>query len=70
MVLRRYTWEATYTTSRYLELLLTYSGHLGPADDRRNGLLACLADLIDRRFGGRITKGHLTELRILTARAP
>jgi ubiquinone/menaquinone biosynthesis C-methylase UbiE len=62
--LRRYTWETTYTTAQYCELLLTYSGHLALADDRREGLLACISDLADRKFGGRVTKGYLTELRL------
>ena len=61
---RRYEWELPYTTAGYLELLNTYSGHryLDPA--AREGLLDCIANLIDRRYGGRITKRYLTELRV------
>jgi SAM-dependent methyltransferase len=62
--LRRYTWEATYTTAQYRELLLTYSGHLALPPDRRDGLLTCLSDLADREFDGQVTKGYLTELRM------
>jgi hypothetical protein len=29
----------------------------------RRGLLDCIARLIDERYGGRITKRYLTELR-------
>lgn len=66
--LRRYTWEATYTTAQYRELLLTYSGHLALPTGRRDGLLACIAELADRQFGGRVTKGYLTELRMARRR--
>jgi SAM-dependent methyltransferase len=61
---RRYQWERSYSTAGYLEVLLTYSGHraLEPAAQAR--LLGCLAELINARFGGRISKRYLTELRV------
>lgn len=62
--LRRYTWESTYTSAQYRELLLTYSGHLALPDDRREGLLSCVRELADEHYGGRVTKGYLTELRM------
>jgi hypothetical protein len=49
-------------------VLQTYSGHrLLPADSRE-GLLACIADLIDTRYRGTITKRYLTELRVARSR--
>jgi SAM-dependent methyltransferase len=63
VTLRRYEWDATYTAAAYIELLLTYSGHLALPAAARDGLLGCLTDLIEGR-GGRVTKGYLTELRI------
>ncbi|GLY06828.1 MULTISPECIES: class I SAM-dependent methyltransferase [Actinoplanes] len=60
----RYEWEHEYRTAEYLDLLMTYSGHRALADDRRAGLLACLAALIDGEHGGRIVKRYLTELRL------
>jgi hypothetical protein len=30
----------------------------------RQGLLACIADLIDTRYQGSVTKRYLTELRV------
>jgi hypothetical protein len=30
----------------------------------RAGLFSCIADLIDRRYNGRIVKRYLTELRV------
>lgn len=59
---RRHTWEVTYSADRYCALLSTYSNHIDLPDDRREGLLACLAGLIDSRFGGAITKRYLAEL--------
>lgn len=53
-----------YTTGQYLDVLRSYSSTyaLAPAD--RAGFLRCLGSLIDGRYGGRIVKRHLTELRV------
>lgn len=59
---RRYEWEQAYDTQEYIDLLLTYSGHRALPPARRDGLLGCIADLIDTRFGGRITKRYMTQL--------
>jgi ubiquinone/menaquinone biosynthesis C-methylase UbiE len=61
---RRYEWEQTYSMGTYCELLSTYSGHLSLARETRKGLLDCIARLMKSRYGGRITKRYLTELRI------
>jgi hypothetical protein len=50
--------------SQYLALLLTYSGHRAMPPAARNGLLACIGELINTRYGGHVTKGYLTELRL------
>ncbi|MGP4005697.1 class I SAM-dependent methyltransferase [Streptomyces sp. 4N124] len=63
VVFRRYEWELAYTTAEYLEVLRTYSGHRALPPGAREGLLDCIAGLIDRRYGGRVTKRYLTELR-------
>jgi len=63
---RRYEWDAAYTTAEYLDLLLTYSGHRALPATARNGLLDCIAALIDGRYGGRIVKRYLTHLRLAT----
>ena len=60
---RRYEWEVGYSTAAYVDLLLTYSGHLALPPAARDGLLADIARLIDTRYGGRIEKRYLTELR-------
>lgn len=48
-----YPWTATYTTSRYLELLDTYSDHALLAPEYRTPLYQAIADAIERH-GGRI----------------
>lgn len=63
-VFRRYEQELTYTTSDYLELLRTYSGHRALPEASRNGLLGCIAGLIDGQYGGRVTKRYLIELGV------
>jgi hypothetical protein len=60
---RRYEWDLAYSTSAYLETLMTYSGHRALAPEARTNLLACIAHLIESRNGGRITKRYMTELR-------
>lgn len=63
-VFRRYTWDLTYTTAEYLDVLRTYSGHRALPEAARNGLLACVAGLIDGRYDGRVTKRYLIELAV------
>jgi SAM-dependent methyltransferase len=58
----RYEWEQAYTTSTYLDLLMTYSVTRSLPRPAAEGLLACLGDLIDRNHDGRITKRYLTQL--------
>lgn len=63
-VFRRYERDLTYTTADYLQLLRTYSGHRALPEAARTGLLQCIAALIDRRYGGRVTKRSLLELGV------
>jgi SAM-dependent methyltransferase len=68
VVVRRYERDVTYTTREYLDLLLSYSGHRALVADAREALLACIGELIDGRFGGRITKRYMTELTVARRR--
>ncbi|WP_275461716.1 class I SAM-dependent methyltransferase [Streptomyces noursei] len=61
---RRYARELTYSAQEYLDLLRTYSGHRALPAAARDGLLECIGDLIDRRYGGTVTKRYLTQLRV------
>ncbi|WP_329286535.1 class I SAM-dependent methyltransferase [Streptomyces sp. NBC_00691] len=63
-VFRRHERDITYSTSAYLELLRTYSGHRALPEAARNGLLGCVAELIDGRYDGRVTKRYLLELAV------
>ncbi|RBM19033.1 class I SAM-dependent methyltransferase [Streptomyces sp. PT12] len=63
-VFRRYERDLTYPTAHYLDLLRTYSGHRALPEAARDGLLACVAGLIDGRYGGRVTKRYLIELAV------
>ena len=66
--LRRHEWEGTYTREAYIELLLTYSGHIALAPDSQAGLLDCIGRLIDERYGGSIAKRYLFELFVARVR--
>lgn len=48
--------------------LLTYSGHRALRPDARTGLFDCITHLVNARFGGRVTKRYLTELRVARRR--
>jgi SAM-dependent methyltransferase len=61
---RRYEWQRAYTTTSYIDVLLTYSGHRALDPRARAGLLDCIAHLIDTAHAGQITKRYLTELRV------
>jgi SAM-dependent methyltransferase len=67
--LRRYEWDQPYSRSTYLDVLLTYSGHLALPVDDRAGLLNCIAELIDVRYGGSITKRYMNMLYLARRRA-
>ncbi len=64
VVFRRWEWELPYSTAAYLEVLRTYSGHRALEPAARQGLLDCIARLIDGHYGGQIAKRYLTELRV------
>lgn len=46
----------------YLSLISTYSTTLRLPDENRAELFACIGDLMDRQFGGRITKRYRYDL--------
>ncbi|MDQ0935323.1 hypothetical protein QFZ49_005295 [Streptomyces turgidiscabies] len=59
---RRHARDIAYSVDEYIDVLLTYSGHRALDAPSRHGLLACVRDLIETRYGGRITKHYLHEL--------
>ncbi len=64
----RYLREIAYTRAQYVDVLNTYSGHRALEPRRREGLLTCIGELIDGRFGGSIRKGYLTRLMVARRR--
>lgn len=60
----RYLQQRAYTTASFVALLATYSPNRAMPPERRDGLLGCIGDLVDRRFSGRITRTSLHELRL------
>ena len=61
---RRHELEIAYTTSEYIDTLLTYSGHRALPPAACEGLLACIAGLINSRYNGRIRKRYAFDLRV------
>ena len=60
--LRRYPADRDHTAGSYCSLLGTWSNILGLEESARAGLLGCLHDLIERRFGGTIVRHDLIDL--------
>lgn len=63
-VFRRYEQEIRYTAGDYIDVLMTYSGHLAMPDRARRGLLDCVRKLIADEYGGAIRKRYLWELKL------
>lgn len=59
---RRFAVETDYSTGDYLDLQRTYSDTIALPDERRDGLLRCLGSLLDRSFGGTVTKRTVFDL--------
>ncbi len=68
VAVRHYPWTETYDTDRYLRLLRTFSDHIALAEASREALLAEIATLIDRGFGGRVEKHHVAVLQVARRR--
>ena len=65
---RHYPWTETYDTDRYLELTQTFSGHIALPEPTRRRLLADIAALIDRDFGGQVVKHQVAVLQLARRR--
>jgi SAM-dependent methyltransferase len=60
--LKRYACPRQYSATGYRNLLSTFSDVLALEEHARIGLLACIAELINSRFDGTITRHDLYEL--------
>jgi len=65
---RRFRWDRWYSAEEYVNLLATYSDHKALEPAVRRALLHAVADLIRRRFGGSVLRGHLTLLYLARRR--
>lgn len=61
---RRYEWDIAYSTAAYRDLLLSYSGHIDMESTAQEGLLDCIGELMETRYGDRIEKRYMAELRV------
>jgi len=62
---RDHLWDETYMSAEaYFDVLDTYSGHIAMTEESRRGLYACLAHLINTRYGGSITKRFLFRMTV------
>lgn len=59
---RRYIVAREYSAAQYRDLLGTFSNILGFEESTRNGFLACIADLIEARFGGKVVQHDVYDL--------
>ncbi len=62
---KNYGTDVEYTASEYRQLLSTYSDIILMEDPSREGLLECLTDMIDKNYGGKITKSYLWQLFLM-----
>jgi SAM-dependent methyltransferase len=62
--LRCYETDRVYTTDTYLDVLQTYSGMRAMDASALDGLLACIGELMDSRYGGMIVKRYLRTMRV------
>jgi SAM-dependent methyltransferase len=67
-VLRRYVWLRHFTTQTYIDELNTYANHIALPRTDRDGLLHCIAAILDDRYGGRVTKAYMTDLAVARRR--
>jgi SAM-dependent methyltransferase len=56
-----------YSTASYIDLLRTFSNIQGLGTAAREGLLACLGQLIDSEFNGKLTRSDTRELWLAKA---
>ncbi|MEX0682504.1 MAG: class I SAM-dependent methyltransferase [Dehalococcoidia bacterium] len=54
--LHRYRWDQTYPTADYADLMRSYAGMQMMADNERESLIAELSELIEREYGGSVTR--------------
>ena len=54
--MQRFRWDQTYDTASYADLMRTYSNMQAMLPDAREALIAELSDVIEREYGGHVTR--------------
>jgi SAM-dependent methyltransferase len=54
--LRRYRWDQTYPTAQYADLVRSYANTQAMMPDASEALIADLCDVLDREYGGSVTR--------------
>lgn len=62
--IHQYRWERDYSTEAYLRLLNTYSDHRQLNENRKLRLFEKIGELIEKQYGGVVTRPYLTVLYI------
>lgn len=62
VIVRTYPWSQVYTVDEYIRLLNTYSDHRSLETSRRQRLFDGLAEIMNTKYGGRVTKPYLAVL--------
>jgi SAM-dependent methyltransferase len=65
---RRYERDLEYTSAEFTDVQRTSPGTIMLAPASREALLGCLGQLIDSRYGGRVTRRYLFQLRVARRR--
>ena len=65
---RVYPWTQTYSSEQYIKLLGTYSGHIALPNKNKHLLFEGIANLIETKYDGRITKHYETVLDLRQAK--
>ena len=60
IAVRRYGWQEAYDSSRYIDLLRTYSDHLQLPEDKREPLFDEIRRLIEDSFGNELVLDRAT----------
>lgn len=64
VTIHQYLWERDYNTEAYLRLLNTYSDHRQLDESRKFRLFEKIGELIEKKYGGIVTRPYLTVLYI------
>jgi hypothetical protein len=56
VTLRRYRWDQTYPTAQYADLVRSYANTQAMEHEAAEAMVAEVCDLVDREYGGSVTR--------------